>query len=57
VAASKDELGRRRFENLVDRVEALMSGSLEPEFDGYCAVGEFGLAQSDGVYPLMRPLA
>jgi hypothetical protein len=31
---SEDELGKRRFENLVDRVEAPMSGSLKPEFDG-----------------------
>ncbi|TJZ98423.1 hypothetical protein [Actinacidiphila oryziradicis] len=32
---AKDELAKRRFDNLVKRVEALMAGSLKPEYQGY----------------------
>lgn len=33
--ASKDELAKRRFQNLVRRVDALMRASLKPEYGGY----------------------
>ncbi|WP_171116597.1 MULTISPECIES: hypothetical protein [unclassified Streptomyces] len=31
----KDELARRRFEKLVDRLESLMRTALKPEYQGY----------------------
>ncbi|WP_320780230.1 hypothetical protein [Streptomyces sp. CRN 30] len=32
---AKDELARRRHEKLVDRLESLMRGSLNPQYEGY----------------------
>lgn len=32
---AKDELARRRYEKLVDRLESLMRGALKPEYEGY----------------------
>jgi hypothetical protein len=32
---SKDELARRRYEKLVDRLEGLMRASLKPRYEGY----------------------
>ncbi|MGW5086527.1 hypothetical protein [Streptomyces coelicoflavus] len=32
---SKDDLARRRYEKLVDRLESLMRAALKPEFEGY----------------------
>ncbi|MEU0892966.1 hypothetical protein [Streptomyces massasporeus] len=31
----KDELARRRYEKLVDRLESLMRAALKPEYQGY----------------------
>ena len=31
----KDELARRRYENLVDRLESLMRAALKPRYEGY----------------------
>ncbi|MFF1838966.1 hypothetical protein ACFVXE_32990 [Streptomyces sp. NPDC058231] len=33
--AAKDELARRRYERLVDRLESMMRGTLRPEYQGY----------------------
>jgi hypothetical protein len=32
---AKDELARRRYEKLVERLESLMRGALKPEYEGY----------------------
>jgi hypothetical protein len=32
---AKDELARRRYEKLVDRLESLMRTALKPEYEGY----------------------
>lgn len=32
---AKDELARRRYEKLVDRLESLMRAALKPEYEGY----------------------
>ncbi|WP_030940686.1 hypothetical protein [Streptomyces sp. NRRL S-646] len=32
---AKDELARRRYERLVDRLESLMQTALKPEYEGY----------------------
>lgn len=32
---AKDELARRRYEKLVDRLESLMHAALKPEYEGY----------------------
>lgn len=32
---AKDELARRRYEKLVDRLESLMQAALKPEYEGY----------------------
>ncbi|MCM3805977.1 hypothetical protein ND808_08805 [Streptomyces sp. DR7-3] len=32
---AKDELARRRYEKLVERLESLMRGALKPEHEGY----------------------
>ncbi|MFE9368169.1 hypothetical protein ACFYM2_00050 [Streptomyces sp. NPDC006711] len=31
-----DELARRRYEKLVERLESLMRAALKPEYEGYC---------------------
>ncbi|MGP3922507.1 hypothetical protein [Streptomyces sp. 8N616] len=31
----KDELARRRYENLVDRLESMMRAALKPQYEGY----------------------
>ncbi|WP_431042636.1 hypothetical protein ACQUSR_12415 [Streptomyces sp. P1-3] len=31
----KDELARRRYENLVDRLKSLMRDALKPQYEGY----------------------
>ncbi|MEH0470951.1 hypothetical protein QA943_19205 [Streptomyces sp. B21-097] len=31
----KDELARRRYEKLIDRLESLMRAALKPEYQGY----------------------
>lgn len=33
---AKDELGRRRYERLVDRLESMMRVALKPQYEGYC---------------------
>ncbi|MDQ1018655.1 hypothetical protein [Streptomyces afghaniensis] len=32
---AKDELARRRYEKLVERLESLMQAALKPEYEGY----------------------
>ncbi|MGA4849465.1 hypothetical protein ACOBQB_25600 [Streptomyces sp. G5(2025)] len=32
---AKDELARRRYENLVDRLESMMRAALKPQYKGY----------------------
>ncbi|MGW5659459.1 hypothetical protein ACWEWG_05050 [Streptomyces sp. NPDC003758] len=33
--AVKDELARRRYEKLIDRLESMMQAALKPQFKGY----------------------
>lgn len=42
---AKDELARRRYENLVDRLEPLMRASLKPQYKGY--YGQLVLSSGD----------
>ncbi|MEV0317147.1 hypothetical protein ACIBKX_36645 [Streptomyces sp. NPDC050658] len=32
---AKDELGRRRYERLVDLLESMMRATLKPQYEGY----------------------
>ncbi|MFE9925813.1 hypothetical protein ACFYQA_30880 [Streptomyces sp. NPDC005774] len=41
----KDELARRRYEKLVDRLETLMRAALKPQYKGYC--GQLVLSSGD----------
>ncbi|MEV8104689.1 hypothetical protein [Streptomyces sp. NPDC088135] len=41
----KDELARRRYENLVDRLESLMRAALKPQYKGF--YGQLVLSISD----------
>jgi hypothetical protein len=42
---AKDELARRRYEKLVDRLESLMRAALKPQYKGY--YGQLVLSSSD----------
>ncbi|MFE9815921.1 hypothetical protein [Streptomyces sp. NBC_00236] len=41
----KDELARRRYQNMVDRLESLMKAGLKPQYKGY--YGQLVLSSSD----------
>ncbi|MCL6735045.1 hypothetical protein [Streptomyces neyagawaensis] len=45
----KDELARRRYEKLVDRLESLMRAALKPEYQGY--YGQLILGRDDLAVP------
>ncbi|MER7739798.1 hypothetical protein ABTX34_16040 [Streptomyces sp. NPDC096538] len=42
---AKDELARRRYEKLVDRLETLLRASLDPAYEGY--YGQLILGRED----------
>ncbi|WP_431993335.1 hypothetical protein [Streptomyces albogriseolus] len=43
---AKDELARRRYEKLVERLESLMRAGLKPQYEGY--YGQLILGRRNG---------
>ncbi|MFZ4155560.1 hypothetical protein [Streptomyces pseudogriseolus] len=54
---AKDELARRRYEKLVDRLESLMRAGLKPQYEGYYGqliLGRDDLTEMGGLEDLRR---